>query len=162
MKSLDKEFEEFVKVRPRSWPKLIKRLRKQFDDFVEEQLFKEGYTDMKLGYLPLLMNIDPDGITNNELSRRACITKQGMSKIVNDLIELKYIVSEGDDKDKRSSIIRLTDKGKRFIVNSRIRIGILTDEYRDLLGKKNYEHLIDMMMKIMEYNEKKEMERGAR
>ncbi len=155
MKPIDQELQDFKEFRKRSWAKVIKRLRKQLDEYVEDELFRGGYGDMKIGYLPLLMNIDPEGVTNAEVSKRAEITKQAMSKIVNDLVALKYIVTEEHSNDGRSQILRLTEKGKTFIVKGKQCIGGLMDEYRALVGKKNFDNTMETLLRIMEYNEQK-------
>jgi DNA-binding MarR family transcriptional regulator len=155
MKSIDQELQEFKEFRKRSWAKVIKRLRKQLDEYVEEQLFRGGHGDMKIGYLPLLMNIDPEGVTNAEVSKRADITKQAMSKIVNDLVALKYIVTEEHSNDGRSHILRLTEKGKNFIIRGKHCISDLMNEYRAVVGKKNFDNAMETLLKIMEYNEQR-------
>ena len=155
MKPLDKELEHLKQFRLRSWAKLIGRLKKQSNEYIEDELVSRGFGHFKIGYMPLLMNIDPEGITNNELSKRASITKQAMSKIVNELVELKYITTKPHGEDGRSSIVFLTENGKKFVIGAKNCMMTLMDEYRLLLGKKEFEHLLDMLTRIMEYNEKR-------
>jgi len=104
--------------------------------------------------MPLIMNIKPEGTNNNELAAVAKISKQGMSKVVKDLLLKGYIETKIDPSDKRSTIILLTDKGKRFVIQARHCVKTLTTEYQNLLGRREYEHMIDNLMKIIEYNGK--------
>ncbi len=153
MKSIEKEMEHLRQYRLRSWAKLISRLKRQVDEYIEGELVSRGYGHFKLGYMPLLMNIDPEGVTNTELSKRAWVSKQAMSKIVLELNELKYIHTTRIDRDGRSSMITLTDKGKRFVVEAKHCMIDLSDEYRSEVGTDNFEKLLDMLLKIIKYNE---------
>src|SRR5437764_13792518 len=106
-----------------------------------------------MGYMPLLMNIHPEGITNNELAKKARVTKQAMSKVVKDLVNLGFIKTELHGSDKRSSIIYLTTKGKKFILMARNGVFDKEAEYEKLLGKSNFQLLKKQLMKIIEFND---------
>jgi DNA-binding MarR family transcriptional regulator len=157
MKSIeiDKELEHLKKVRNRSWAKLVSRLKKQLDYKIDSIIREKGHADFKLGFMPFLMNIDREGITNNDLSKRFAVTKQATSKIISELADRKYVTTQPHGADGRSSIVHLTDKGKRLVVESKHCMERLTDEYKALIGKKEYEHLIDMLEKIANYNDEK-------
>jgi DNA-binding MarR family transcriptional regulator len=155
MKSIDEELGHLRAYRRRSWAKLINHLKRELDHYMEAEFVARGYEHFKLGYMPLLMNIDPEGITNGELSRRASVTKQAMSKIVHELNKLKYITTEPVSRDGRSSIIRLTEKGKRFVVEAKHCMMDLTDEYKAVVGARQYEKSVDTLLKILEYHEER-------
>ncbi len=157
MKSIeiDKELEQLRLTRHCNWAKLVSKLKKQLDLHIEALLKERGYKNFKLGYMPFLMNIDPEGITNNDLAKRFSVTKQASSKILNELIERHYITAEPHGEDGRSSIVFLTDRGKKFVIEAKRCMDELADEYSELLGKKNFENLRDMMTKIIEYNAEK-------
>jgi DNA-binding MarR family transcriptional regulator len=151
--NLDKELAAMQKYRERSWPRLIKRLRKHIDDHASIELKRRGFHDFKLAHLPFLFNIDLEGITNTELSKRACITKQGMSKIVTELTTLGYITTEKHIEDARSSIIYLSTKGKKLVVEGKTCMTELSAKYASFLGKKNYEFMVDMLIQILDFHE---------
>ena len=102
--------------------------------------------------MPLIMNIDIEGVTNTDLARRAGITKQGMSQIVQELEEKKYIKIQNNPDDKRSSIIYLTNKGKEFVLTSRQCQKAFHGELEKLLGKKKFDLVLDAMFEVIEYN----------
>ena len=83
------------------------------------------------------MNIHPEGTTNNELAKKARVSKQTMSNVVKELTEGNDIRSETHGQDKRSSIIYLTLKGKKLVVSVRDRVTDLESEYEKVLDKKN-------------------------
>ncbi len=139
--------------RLRSWGKILFQLKRQFDNWAIHELNSFGYNDFKMGHMPFIMNINPEGITNNELAKIARVTKQAMSKVVKELNEFGYINVKVDLNDKRSAIIFLTDKGKKFVVVARQKVFELEERYEKLLGKKEFELLKDMLLRIAAYND---------
>lgn len=153
MNKLDQELFTMEEYRKRSWPRLIKRLRKHIDDHASVEFRKHGFSDFKLAYMPFLFNIDLQGITNAELAKRACVTKQAMSKIVNELTSLGYITNEKHSGDARSSILYLTPKGKKLVVEGKNMMDELALKYVAIVGKKNYDFMIAMLIKILDFHE---------
>ncbi len=151
---LDNLLQETEHIKIRNWGKIISISKRQYDTWVIKELSSHGYDDFTLSHLPLIMNIKPEGTNNNELASIAKISKQAMSKVVKDLLEKEYIETNIDDNDKRSTIIALTDKGKRFVIKARYCVRDLMEVYKNLLGKKEYEQMINSLTKIMDYNEK--------
>jgi len=150
---LDSVLRETEHIKARNWGKIISINKRQYDTWVIEELSRHSYDDFTVSHLPLIMNIKPEGTNNNELASIAKISKQAMSKVVKDLLTKGYIETKTDDADKRSSIIALTDKGKRFVIKARYCVCDLMETYKKLLGEKDYEQMIDSLTKIMEYNE---------
>ena len=139
--------------RERSWAKILSQLKRQFDNWACSQFNAIGYTDFKMGYMPLLMNILPQGITNNELAKNARVSKQAMSKVVKELLALQLISTETDEQDKRSAIIMLTDKGKEFVIMVRKKVAEIEVRYEEAIGKTEFEHLKDNLLKIIAVND---------
>lgn len=152
MKNLDKELKKTQAFSEHSWGKAISKLKKHFDAWVAEQLLSHNIADFKHAYMPLIMNIDVDGVTNTDLAKRAGITKQGMSQVVQELEEKKYIKIQANPDDKRSSIIHLTNKGKEFILTCRARQKELHADLQKRLGKKNFEAILDGMFEVVDYH----------
>jgi DNA-binding MarR family transcriptional regulator len=151
---LDSILRETECIKLRNWGKILVLLRRQFEGWAIKELSGHGYADFSMAHMPLIMNIKPEGTNNNELAAIAKISKQAMSKVVKDLLNKGYIETRTDALDKRSVTILLTDKGKRFVIKARNCVQSLTLEYQNFLGKDEYEHTVDNLMKIMDYNEK--------
>ncbi len=135
--------------------KLISHLKRHFDAWALAEFAENGYEDFKMGYMPLIMNIHPEGITNNELAKKARVTKQAMSKVVKELAEADYITTEAHEQDKRSSIIFLTPKGKKLVLAARERVLDLEKEYEKVLGKKELLLFKEMLQKLITYHDEK-------
>ena len=155
MSELDKQLLYLHNEKQKSWGKIISQLKRHFDHWAMTELAEHGYDDFKIGYMPLLMNIHPEGITNNELAKKARVTKQAMSKVVKELEEAGYIRTEIHGKDKRSSNIHLTTKGKRLVLSARSRISTIETEYESVIGKKKFDELKALLSKIIDYHDEK-------
>jgi len=154
-KETDKRLLEFHQQKNHSVGKLISHIKRHFDAWAMSEFCEHGYADFKMGYMPLIMNIHPEGITNNELAKKARVSKQAMSKVVKELSEAQYIATEPDGKDKRSSLIYLTPKGKKLVLSAKERVLSLEKEYEQVLGKKGLVQFKEMLNKLIEYHDEK-------
>src|SRR5450432_870164 len=118
MNAIDKKLIETEHIQKGNWVKLISVLKHQSHEWATARLCKEGYSDFKMVYMPVFMNIPPEGINNNDLAVHARVTKQAMSKVAKELQKLGYIKSKTDPRDKRSTIFMLTDRGKKMVVQA--------------------------------------------
>lgn len=154
----DRRLLEFHQARHRNVAKLVGQLRRHLDAWALAEFTEHGYENFKIGYMPLLMNIHPEGITNNELAKKAKVTKQAMSKVVKELTEADYIRTETHGKDKRSAIIYLTAKGKKLVLTAKDRLVDLEAEYEGVLGKRKFAELKETLTKLVDYHDAKTAE----
>lgn len=158
--SLDQQLRDTECLKNQSWGKILSYLKRQFDQWAAERLSQHGYKSFKIAYMPVLMNIKLEGTNNNELARNARVTKQAMSKVAKELNELGYIKSKVDPNDKRSMIFMLTDRGKKLVLEARLAVKDLMDEYREVFGHEEYDRTLQMLLKIIDYTDQKLEEDG--
>lgn len=152
------DFNQFRIIRGRSVGKLFWRLKRYTENFVEPRLHQLGFTDFKMSYLMFLSNIDEQGTTNNELAKRACVTKQMMSKIVSFLESDGYLYTQKNPSDSRSSVIFLNDRGKELFLALRDSMQEVRDKFDSIVGHERMEQVIVTMMELVEELEKSEKE----
>jgi len=153
--ALDQRFQDKNYILSCGWGNVLHHLRKQFDLWAIDRLANKGYKGFKMTYMPVIMNIDSNGTNNNDLALRAKVTKQAMSKVIKELQKSGYISSKTDPKDKRSTIFKLTSRGEGLIQCAKKSVSELMDEYRKLVGKKNYDDLLIQLVTIIEHMDKK-------
>ena len=129
--------------------RLFWRLKRYTGNFIEPRLHALGYTDFKMSYLMFLSNIEENGITNNELAKRACVTKQMMSKIVGLLENEGYVYTQKNPTDSRSSIIFLNDRGKELFVTIKVCMQEVRDKFDQIVGPERMEEVIDTMVALI-------------
>jgi DNA-binding MarR family transcriptional regulator len=142
------DFNQFRHLRDRSVGRLFWRLKRFTSAFIEPRLHAQGYTDFKMSYLMFLSNIEEGGTTNNELAKRACVTKQMMSKIVGLLESEGYIYTEKNPNDSRSSIIFLNDRGKALFVSLKACMQEARNKFDEIVGHERMEQVIDTMVEL--------------
>jgi len=152
---LDEELVKTEYMRKNNWGKVLSLNKRQFDEWTTRKLAESGYGDFKITYLAVMMNIRPEGINNNELALVARVTKQAMSKVAKELTDLGYIKPKPSTEDKRITIFTLTERGKKLVLQCRLAVHELTEEYRREFGKKNIDLMLQMMTDIVAYNDKK-------
>jgi DNA-binding MarR family transcriptional regulator len=153
--NLDKQLADTEYIKKQNWGKLLNLSKRQFDEWAMRRLNSHGYSDFKMAYMPVLMNIQSGGTNNNELAGHARVTKQAMSKVARELQEMGYIKSKPSPEDKRSTIFTLTDRGKKLVIQARLSVQELMDTYRKEFGKEEFERTLKMMFRIIEYTDQK-------
>ena len=118
------------------------------DSNMEPRLQELGYTDFKMSYLTFLANIDEGGTTNNELARKAGVTKQMMSKTVSLLENDGYIFTRKNPADSRSSIIFLNERGKKLFNTLRETMQDVRSKFDDIVGHDRMEQVIDTLAEL--------------
>lgn len=94
---------------------LISRIRERANRFIKQELNKnniEGLVPSHGDILMLLLNNKE--LPMNELAKRIDRKKNTITKLVNKLIKLGYVVKKTSEKDKRVNLISLTQKGKEL------------------------------------------------
>lgn len=148
--TLDHQLREIVANRPRLLIRLLSIVKKDFDNRLTEQLQQAGYKDFKIGDMVLIVNISPDGTINNELAKKARITKQAMSKVVKNLEATGYIYTRKHETDNRATVIFLSDKGKQLVIDTNAVVQEVQRYYTSIIGTEDAEVLRDILFRLVE------------
>jgi DNA-binding MarR family transcriptional regulator len=149
-KLLEKELAKLCKNNKQNFGRILSHLKRSFDEWALAHLSKEGYPEVKMAYMPFLMNIEIDGITNNVLAQKLRISKQAMSKTLKELENLNLIEAIPNPTDARSSIILLTTYGMKMVIHTRKKLDNLTKDYIAVIGKKKFFDMIESLNTIIE------------
>ncbi|WP_106527728.1 MarR family winged helix-turn-helix transcriptional regulator [Chitinophaga niastensis] len=146
--SIDAQYEASLAKRPDSLARLLTLVKKDMDLRLTEKIQERGYQHFKLGDMVLLVNIDAQGTINNELAKKARISKQAMSKVVKNLEAEGYIGTRKHDTDNRASIIFLTEKGKELMINASASVDELQEFYTEIIGEEDVKQLKRILHKL--------------
>ena len=111
---------------------------------------KLGPHPMGISHIHMLFTIGLDGVSNSEMARRAKVSKQAMSKVVQDMEKLELIVIDPNEHDSRCNIISLTDKGGEILMKIWEVNTLLSDEFEKRLGKTKSKKLLSLMAELVE------------
>ena len=101
-------------------------------------------------HIHLLFTIGLDGVSNSEMARRAKVSKQAMSKLVQEILKYKLITIEPNEHDSRCNIITLTDEGAEVLMKIWEFNKRLTVEFEKRLGKAKSKKLLALMAELVE------------
>ena len=90
---------------------LIERLHRRYLDVLRSELNKDGVKDINPVQCLLLMNIGDEEINVRNLMDRGYYQGSNASYNIKKLVENDYIVQRRSDHDRRSTIIKVPEKG---------------------------------------------------
>jgi DNA-binding MarR family transcriptional regulator len=94
---------------------LIERLHRRFLDVVKSELDRLKVEDINNVQTLILYNIGSDQLTVGELTNRGYYLGTNVSYNVKHLVEGGYLIQEKAPHDKRSTRVRLSDKGAALV-----------------------------------------------
>ncbi len=133
--------------------KLLYLFKRLSDSWYCNELCHENIQGFNHSHIPLFMSIGTKGISNNALASNLSITKQAASKVIKELEKIGLVRSEKCSTDGRSAMLYLTDKGAGFYKHVKSQMEGLEQDYKKVVGAKNYETTINAMLKLVEYHE---------
>lgn len=151
---LEKKLAKLCENNKHNFGRILSHLKRSFDEWALTHLSKEGYPEVKIGYMPFLMNIEIEGITNNALAQKLSISKQAMSKTLKELEKLNLIEAIPNPTDARSSLVLLTPYGMKMVIHTRKKLDSLTKDYIAIIGKKKFFDMIDSLNIIIDIHKK--------
>jgi DNA-binding MarR family transcriptional regulator len=117
------------------------RLADYFTNYFVKRLSEKGITDIRAAHVSVFRELDEGSPRITEMAKRAGMTKQSMSALVEHLESRGYVQRVPDPKDRRAHLVRLTKKGERVRVFG-VRIGREVEkQWQKKLGKKKFEAL---------------------
>jgi len=108
-------------------------------DFQQRTLAKcklRGHVKIRGAHSAILGHMDTSGMCLTELAQRVGISQQATGKLIKDLERNGYASSHTDSRDKRSRIIRLSERGVALIQDIEEILEEVRREYRAVLGEE--------------------------
>src|SRR5688572_28974168 len=85
--------------------------------------------------------ISLEGSRLTELARKANMTPQAMGELVDELVEMGYVVRRPDPADGRAKLIVLTKRGRAAVAAGRQTIEGLEEQVTEILGERGHREL---------------------
>ncbi len=149
-KKTKNKLEHHMIARKRNIARLIYITHRHFNEWAQKKWKDDGWDDIRPEHLRLVSIISMEAVNINELSKRARVSKQAMSKMVNDLISKGFIEYETDPKDTRSKIISISKEGVDFMDYFLGCSKKLEKNFEDIIGEKKTQQLIDILSELTE------------
>lgn len=112
-----------------------------------------GYNDFKVGHIMVMMNLKEEGTTAAEIAKKVRVSKQAMSKLVQELIEKGFVQSIKHPTDQRASLIQNTSQGAAFISALHVCRTKVDQEISTIIGDEKLSQLHAILGDLMHYFE---------
>ena len=94
--------------------------------------------------------ISQDGSRLTELARKANMTPQSMAELVDELVDMGYVVRRPDPGDGRAKLIVLTKRGRGAVAAGRQTIEGIEEQVTDILGEHGHHELRRLLSKLLD------------
>lgn len=116
-----------------------------FEGRIIEHLKLQGREELSLAHINLTRNLDDEGTRLTELARRALMSKQSMSELVDQVERTGLIEKRRDPTDGRAKLVCFTEKGLVWLDAFRRGLEVSENEMREELGSA----LVDLMVESL-------------
>jgi DNA-binding MarR family transcriptional regulator len=119
---------------PKSLQILFRDARSAIEAAVRADLAENGFGDVAPAHSALLRNLGEDGSRPSDLAAHAGVTRQAVTKLVDELERLDLVRRDPDPDDGRGVIIRYTERGLAGVAIARKRMLALERAYSARVG----------------------------
>jgi DNA-binding MarR family transcriptional regulator len=124
-----------------------------FEGRIIELLRQEGHDELTVAHINLTRNLDEHGTRLVELARRAAMTKQSMSELVDQVERTGLIEKHPDPSDGRAKLVCFTRKGAVWLEAFHRSLNIAESEMRQTLGDTMVSLMIEQLATYVEAHE---------
>jgi DNA-binding MarR family transcriptional regulator len=116
-------------------------------------LHEAGFDDVLPAHLGVFQHPGPDGQRPGVLANRTQASKQAMNHLLHQLESGGYITRESHPDDRRTRVVRLTERGWAALAVIRQAMARLEREWRSALGEDVYAglaHALEQLQEVLE------------
>lgn len=122
------------------WERVVRRML--------ERLHAEGFDDLDMAHMNLLLYPGPQGARPSELAAQRGMSKQAANYLLGQLEALGYLERQPDASDRRSKRIALTDRGERAAYTIRDAVSEIEREWQAQLGQDRFVQLKTLLLEL--------------
>lgn len=106
---------------------------------------EQGFDEIQPGHHTVLRHLGEDGARPSELAAKAGVSRQAVTKILDDLERRGLIAREPDPADGRGVIVRYTPRGLAALKVARTRMNQLERRYASHVGADRWRTVRDVL-----------------
>lgn len=113
-----------------------------------ERLHAEGFDDLDIAHLNLILYPGPQGARPSELAAERGMSKQAVNYLLGQLEALGYLKRQPDPRDRRSKRIALTNRGERAARTVRDAVKDVERHWEVQLGPDRFTQLKALLVEL--------------
>ena len=130
----------------RSLPIALIRAREGVMSPIRVMLAETGITEQQWRVLRVLVEFGR--MDTKTLANRSSLLFPSLTRIAATLRDKGLVTQTRDDKDRRRQLIEITANGEKIIDEHAPRAAQIVAAFKDTLGTKNYEDLLDLLARL--------------
>jgi DNA-binding MarR family transcriptional regulator len=130
--------------------RVMRQLVRVGSEELHRRIAQCGHPEIRPPHRNALQVLDEDGTPLTELARRAQVTKQAMTEVVDHLERHAYVERVPDPRDGRAKLVRATALGKEASVIIRAAITELEQDWTKRLGAHKTLQLRALLQELTE------------
>lgn len=123
--------------------RLLNNAIRRFEARVLEVMSDKGHAETRIAHVNLTRNLDTGGTRLTELARRAEMSKQAMSELVDQCAAMGLVDRTDDPSDRRARLVSFTPAGLIWLESFRDAVDLAEAEMRTELGDPLMDMVID-------------------
>ena len=128
---------------------LLRDLLMTIEQRIDQRMADAGYGDLRSTHGKVFQFIG-DGCTVTELAKRAMLTRQSLSELVDYLEPRGYLERVPHPTDRRARIVRLTARGRATLPVALAAIREVETEWEQTLGRRRMEQQRQGLVRLRE------------
>ncbi len=151
----EEQFEIHRKFREQTVVRLMRQISRYMYQEIDRRMQLRGHTGLSARHFQVFEYLDLQGSNITQLAQRAGITKQAMSKLVQQIVEVGYIEVHHKPNDFRSYDLHLTKSGFKFLEDAREEVIKTRALISGIIDADEYRRFTETLTKILHYFEQK-------
>ena len=115
------------------------------DAEVKTALAEQGFDEIQPGHHTLLRHLGEDGARPSELAAQAGVSRQAVTKTLDDLERVGLVEREPDPADGRGVVVRYTPRGLAALQVARTRANELERRFASRIGAHQWRTVRDVL-----------------
>jgi len=144
------KFEQYMLKKRTNMGRHIYLTYRYFNEWAQRKWKEDGWKNIRPEHLRLISIMGTDVVNNNELAKRARVSKQAMSKMVNDLESHGFIDVQPDPNDSRAKMISVSNNGVDFLEYFQDCSKNICQQFEEILGAAKTEKLNALLGELTE------------
>lgn len=145
-----KQLDAWVEKRRENPGRLIYIIFRYVHEWASIRWKEDGWENLQPDHMRLISIVGADSVNNNELAKRARVSKQAMSKMVNQLEKFGFIDVQPDPKDSRAKVISVSNQGAEFLQYFNSCGKLLAKDFASIIGEEKTKQLIPILSELAE------------
>lgn len=127
---------------------LLFRASRRINDYALYSLYQKTGVPFRPSHTAMLPHINAEGVRASEIAKKLGISKQAVSKRINELVEFGTVERIPDPTDGRAMLVRFNSLS---ILEGLQHLNVVEEEFSDSVGRREMDALAETLQALLDY-----------